>query len=322
MENSGGRPPEFFFMRQTVAATGALRQLFEPLHWPNSLFCRIFLKRLMFHQAWTCSGAALIFSTAAVLAQDVPDAVPFSGGEFTFAIGEDEEISMSYAGQEVHRAPVIKFDRTLTIAGVEAALFYSGDGGNGCGPQMLIFTLPQDAVDPVIDIAGEECGAPEPAVTSEGLLFVPHVSPGGTALVERWTPKDGLTIAGELAFTPQPETGWTDLDPAKVTHPVELFNNAELYAALQALAGERFVELADKLGTAAPPQLIEGKFLAAAGCQPSACASDKGFIGLDIEMKAVFAAIRTEGGAETLWPAEKAIWPEALLKALEAARTQ
>lgn len=253
---------------------------------------------------------------------EVPAPVAFAGGEFTFAIGEDEEIALSYAGQEVHRAPVIKFDRIVTVGGVEAALFNAGEGGNGCGPQMLIFTLPQDAVDPVIDIAGEECGAPEPAVTSDGLLFVPHVPPGGTALVERWTPKGGISVAGELSFTPQPETGWADLDPAKVTHPVELFNNAELYAALQALAGDRFVELADKLGTASPPQLIDGKYLAAPGCQPSACVSDKGFAGLDIENKAVFAAVKAGDGTETIWPADKALWPEALAKAWEAAKTQ
>lgn len=271
-------------------------------------------------------SASTLFLLSSVLfahaAGEVPAAVPFAGGEFTFAIGEDEEIAMSYAGQEVHRAPMIRFDRILMIGGVEAALFHAGDGDDGCGPQLLIFTLPKDAVDPVIDIAGEECGAPEPAVTSDGLFFVPHVPPGGTALVERWTPKDGLKVAGELAFTPQPETGWADLDPAKVTHPVELFNNAELYAALQALAGDRFVELADKLGTASPPNLIDGKFLVSPGCQPSACASDKGFAGLDIEKKTAFAAIRTEDGAETLWPADKAVWPEALIKAWEASKAQ
>lgn len=265
----------------------------------------------------------LLGSTASALAEvEVPAAVPFAGGEFTFAIGEDEEITMSYAGQEVHRAPIIKFDKIVSVAGVEAALFSAGDGGNGCGPQMLIFTLPQDAVDPVIDIAGEECGAPEPAFTADAIHFVPHVSPGGTAIVERWTPKAGVQVAGELVFMPQPETGWADLDPAKITHPVELFDNAELYTALQKLAGDRFVELADKLATASPPQMIDGKFLAAPGCQPSACASDKGFAGLDIEKKSVFAAIRTEDGTETLWPADKAVWPEALIKAWEASKTQ
>ena len=161
--------------------------------------------------------AVTLFLLSSVLGahagSEVPAAVPFAGGEFTFAIGEDEEIAMSYAGQEVHRAPMIRFDRILTIGGVEAALFHAGDGDDGCGPQLLIFTLPKDAVDPVFDIAGEECGAPEPAVTSDGLLFVPHVPPGGTALVERWTPKGGVTVAGELSFIPLPETGWEDLDP-------------------------------------------------------------------------------------------------------------
>lgn len=262
-------------------------------------------------------------SVAAARAEaDLPAAVPFAGGVFTFAIGEDEEIALSYAGQEVHRAPMIRFDRILTVGGVEAALFHAGDGGNGCGPQMLIFTLPKDAVDPVVDIAGEECGAPDPALTNDGLIFVPQVPPGGTALVERWTPKGGVTIAGELSFIPQPETGWEELDPAKITHPVELFNISEIYAALQELAGDRFVELADKLGTASPPALIDGKFLAAPGCQPSACASNQGFAGLDIESKAVFAAMRGEEGAETLWPSDKAKWPEALLKAWEASKAQ
>ena len=138
---------------------------------------------------------------------------------------------------------------------------------------------------------------------------MPHVPPGGTALIERWTPKDGITVAGRNLIHAQPETGWADFDPAKITHPVDLFNNAELYAALQALAGERFIELADKLGTASPPTLIDGKFLTAPGCQPSACSSDKGFAGSDIEKKAVFAATRTEDGTETLWPPTRRVGP-------------
>lgn len=268
------------------------------------------------------SVLGLLFGCAVAFSQDVPAPVPFAGGEFTFAIGEDEEIALSFAGQEVHRAPVINFDRIITVAGVEAALFSAGDGGNGCGPQMLIFTLPKDAVDPVIDIAGEECGAPEPGVTNNGLLFVPHVPPGGTALVERWTPKGGIEVAGELSFMPQPETGWDDLDAAKIVHPVDLFSNAEIYEALAALTGNRFTEFADKLGTAAQPQLIDGKFLAAPGCQPSACATDKGFAGLDIEKKGVFAAIKSEDGTETLWPSDVKTWPEPLAKAWEAAKAQ
>lgn len=266
----------------------------------------------------------ILFSSAAsALAEtEVPAAVPFASGEFTFAIGEDEEMALSYAGQEVHRAPMIKFDRIVTVAGVEAALFQAGDGGDGCGPQMLIFTMPQDAVDPVIDIAGEECGAPEPAVTQDALVFLPTVSPGGGALVQRWTPGDGVKAVGYVTFTPQPDTGWDQFDPSKAKHPNDLFDNAEIYAALEELTGDRFEEFVDKLQMASAPQLIDGKFLAAPGCQPSACATDKGFAGLDIPGKAVFAAFKAEDGTESLWPADKATWPEALIKAWEASKAQ
>lgn len=265
---------------------------------------------------------AVFFTIVHAYSQDIPQPVPFAGGEFTFAMGEDEEIAMSYAGQEVHRAPMIRFDRIVTVAGVEAALFHAGDGGNGCGPQMLIFTLPADAVDPVIDIAGAECGAPEPAVTGDALVFLPQVSPGGGAMAERWTPGEGIRAAGYVSFAPQPGTGWETFEAAKAKNPNNLFDNAEIYAALEELTGDNFVELADKLATASSPNVIDGKFLAAPGCQPSACATDKGFVGLDLEKRAVFAAMRDQGGAQKLWPADIKAWPEPLAKAWEAAKAQ
>ena len=40
------------------------------------------------------------------------------------------------------------------------------------------------------------------------------------------------------------------------------------------------------------------------------------------EWDAVFAAVKAGDGTETIWPADKALWPEALAKAWEAAKTQ
>ena len=62
-------------------------------------------------------------------------------------------------------------------------------------------------------IVGEECGAPPAAATADSLYFVPFLIPGDTMPVQIWTPDTGLRVAGNMTFSPQPDTDWGDLDP-------------------------------------------------------------------------------------------------------------
>lgn len=262
--------------------------------------------------------AALLAGLAGpALAQDeLPEAQLFGDGELTFDRGEDNEIVLRYRGEELYRNQHVWFNRIANIEGQDVAILSGGDGGNACGPNALILSLPADSVEAKLDVIGE-CGSPEPAVTENEIYFVPYVRPGASLPVQSWTPSAGLVSVGMLHFEPKAGTSWANFDPAKVQGPWDMFDNADVYAAGKALLGERFSEVTQGLAVAGPPGLIDGNFLAGAGCAPHACGSTNAFFGVDIAAKAVFAAYRNEGKPDEFWPADFKAWPAQMQKAYE-----
>ncbi len=253
--------------------------------------------------------------------EDIPAPVKFGDGEITFARGEDEEIAVTFNGQEIYRNYFVVFDRVVKVGETDVALLLGGDGGNACGPATLIVTQPEGAVDAKVDVAGEDCGAPSAEVTPNEILFVPYLVPGAKDKVQSWTPDGGLTVKGEIAYVPKEGSNWGNLDPAAADHPFGLLGNADVYAAAQTLTGDKFDELVLLLGVAGPPEILDKKYVSAPGCQAHACGVANGFIGLDLEKKQVFAATKYSDAGATLWPADVASWPEPLKKAWEASIT-
>ncbi len=264
-------------------------------------------------------GFLLVFAFCipAAAQEDIPAPVKFGDGEISFARGEDDEIAVTFNGQEIYRNYVVMFDRLVKVADTEVALLLGGPGGNACGPATLIITQPEGEVDAKVDIVGEDCGAPPAAVSPGELLFVPYVVPGGKDKVQRWTPDAGLGVKGEISYLPLEGSNWDSLDPSKADHPYALLENADVYEAARALTGDKFGELVLLLGVAGPPQVIDKNHAAAPGCQAHACGAANGFLGLDLEKKQVFAATKYSDEDATLWPADIASWPEPLKKAWE-----
>jgi hypothetical protein len=261
---------------------------------------------------------AFVASSFAMAQEEIPAPFKFGDGEITFARGEDDEIAVTFNGQEIYRNYFVMFDRLAKIGETDAALLLGGPGGNACGPATLIITQPEGAADAKVDIVGEECGAPSAAVSQNEILFVPYLVPGAREKVQSWTPDGGLTVTGELAYLPKEGSNWSNLDPSKADHPYALLNNADVYAAAQTLTAEKFGELVMLLGVAGPPEVIDKTYVAAPGCQAHACGAANGFLGIDLEKKQVFAATKYSDANATLWPADIASWPEPLKKAWEA----
>ena len=84
--------------------------------------------------------------------------------------------------------------------------------------------------------AGDDCGSPPAAITDQSIYFVPYLLPGASKPAQIWTPTAGCRSHGTLSFTPQPGTGWDDLDPAKLYNIVDAFDNEAVYEAAQATA--------------------------------------------------------------------------------------
>ena len=260
-----------------------------------------------------------LFLTAAMPAiaqEDLPAPVKFGDAEITFARGEDEEITVSHNGVELYRNFYVAFSQVANIEGQDVAILSGGDGGNACGPNALIVTLPEDSPDAKLEVIGE-CGSPEPAVTSNEIHFVPFVRPGASLPLMSWTPSRGLVTAGLLSFEPQEGSNWVNLDVETVKGPWDIFDNADVYAAGKALLGERFADVMQGLAVAGRPTYTDDNFLSGAGCAPHSCGSVNGFFGIDIANRQVFAALRTIGEKDEFWPQDFNSWPAQLQKAFE-----
>lgn len=195
-------------------------------------------------------------------------------------------------------------------------LYSAGDGGNACGPDAVIVWKPEGGVVKA-DRFGD-CGAPPAANDGERLLFAPWPLPGETLDMTQWRPSDGFTLAGALAFRPQPGTGWADLAAKPAGHPMDFFANADLFAAAQALLGDDLAAVALALSVASEPEKGEGGLLYARGCVPHACTVSDGFIAVDPAAKGVWFAQMQEEGGFAQWP-EANSWPEKVRAAFDRA---
>jgi hypothetical protein len=265
----------------------------------------------------------LLFSASAYAQEELPAPIKFGDGQFTFTRGEDDEVALSYGGKEIYRNYFVAFNQIAKVEDMDVALFSGSGGGNQCAPAQLIVTLPQDSPDPKVEIVGEDCGAPDPAVSTYRIAFVPfYAAPGRPEPLLIWTPAGGVIRMGEIRFLPQDNTSWANFDPSKAADPSALFDNKDVYDAAVSLLGDKLGEVVFGLNVAGAPEIIGGKYVAGYGCQPHACGGANAFFGIDLEKRQVYAANRISGQPEEFWPSDFAAWPQELRTAYESSKSQ
>lgn len=251
---------------------------------------------------------------ASAAAQDSqPEEIPFEGGTFTIAETEDLDKILAYDGKQIARDYVVYLNRVLEISDAKVALFDVGQGGNACGPATIIAW--KDEAGLQTDIVGEDCGAPPAAATAGKLYFVPYLLPGATAVVQAWSPLERLTIAGELAYTPQPGTKWAELETKTPTYVVDAFANEDVYHAARKLLGDKLNDVALGLTVGSGFERTSSGVLFGNGCVPHACGSSDAFMAIDPRGQKLYFAQQGENPAIATWPAE-AQWPQDLRRTM------
>lgn len=261
------------------------------------------------HKTVSLIAAALLLGVAMpALAQDgQPKSIPFAGGKLTITETPEQDKILAFDGKELARNYVVLYDRTVELQGTRAALFAVGDGGNACGTSTVIVWKPEDQALKSVTV-GADCGAPPAAATDDALYFVPYLRPGETADVQSWTPDEGLKLAGELSYAPQPDTHWDDLEGGKLGHPYDLFANADFYAAAQKLLDGKLEDVALALAVAAEPERTRSGIIYGSGCIPHSCGEGNGFFAVDPKAEAVWFAQQTDASTPDAWPALDS-WP-------------
>lgn len=259
-----------------------------------------------------------VLSAGASFAQETaPEEIPFQGGKFTITETTDLDKILAYDGREIARNYVVFYDRTVEVDGMNVALFSVGDGGNACGTATVIAWKPQDG-EIKSHIVGEECGSPPAAVTDSSIYFVPYLIPGASGVVEVWSPRDGVAIAGMLSFVPQPGTQWSDLDPAKLENITDTMRNEDVYAAAKALLGDNLLDVMTGLQVGGGPEVTSSGIIYAKGCVPHACGVSDAFMAIDLERKKLYFAQEGDKPEPAAWPSVDS-WPADVRQAMRAA---
>ena len=200
-----------------------------------------------------------------------------------------------------------------------ARVFDVGPGGNACEGWPAIVTVDKDGKVAVDTTLKGECHYFIVATDEEGFVFVERAVPDQDGAVWRFAPGEGMRRLGLLVFRPQPKSNWNDLDKW-LDHPLSLFNVAPVNTAVRKLTGKQFGDLALRLRVASEVEKKGDRFLVGTGCQPHACNSDQGFIGIDRTARAVFLAVK-QNGRVAAWP-DASRWPEVLRGALASWRKE
>ena len=259
----------------------------------------------------------LTVPAGAAFCQDGQAPIPFEGGRFTITeTGDSGEKVLTFDGEELARNYVLNFDRIVTVDSVEVALFKVGDGGNMCGPAEVMAWKPEGEAIQSIKVEQDDCGAPPVAVSDYAIYFVPWLLPGASAPVRQWSPTEGMSLAGNLTYTPEPGTGWKDVSES-YGHIIDAFRNEAVYEAARKLFGDRLTEMATSLLVGGGTDKTPSGILYSAGCVPHACGVSDGFMAIDKAHEKLYFAREAEPENEA-WPALDT-WPAELSEALDAA---
>ncbi|WP_054308506.1 hypothetical protein [Mesorhizobium sp. 1M-11] len=251
-----------------------------------------------------------------------PAPVPFAGGTFTITEQPEMDKILAYDGKEIARDYYVGLDQIVKVAGIGVALFNVGSGGNQCGPATIIAWKPEgSATLQSVRVEQDECGAPPTAVAENAIYFVPYLMPGDSNDALQWSPQDGLQIAGRLTYKPQPNTGWTDIDPSKYQNIIDAFHNEAVYEAAEKLLGDQMGNVATSLLVGGGTEKTPSGAFYATGCVPHACGGSNGFMAVDVKNKALYFAQQTDKPEPNAWPALKD-WPDEIKDALKKALQQ
>ncbi|MFB9982240.1 hypothetical protein ACFSQQ_31145 [Mesorhizobium kowhaii] len=262
--------------------------------------------------------ATSLFAQAPVIDQKAP--IPFEGGQFTITQQEpDGEKVLAYDGQTLASNYDVFFDRIIDIAGTEVALVDVGDGNidHLCGPPVMIVWKPKGGTIQGITVEQDGCGAPA-SVTDDVIYFVPYLLPGASKRAMQWSPTDGLTIAGNLTYMPDPGTGWKDVDVSKYEDMIDAFHNEAVYRDATALLGKDMTVLAASFLAAGGTKTTASGIVYFDGCAPHNCGGNHGFMAVDQTNHKLYFAHSGDKPRMDVWPPVQT-WPADVKAALEEA---
>ena len=240
-------------------------------------------------------------------------------GQFLIATDENYEQSLSFDGKEIAKDFVVLLDKTAQIVETDLVIFFVGQGGNACGPNIVLAWKTDDVFKS--EFLEVSCDTPDIAVGEYGLTFVPYLAPGADPVpLIGWTPDEGVRQFGEASFSPDPKFNWGTLKPESGARPLDVLNIPDIYAKIAKASGDDLEAFALGLSVSSGLAPAEGDLIWGRGCEPHNCGGQDSLMVLDPSQKQVFIAkVFSDRGLVT-WP-DRRSWPkpaEKLLATFEA----
>lgn len=197
-----------------------------------------------------------------------------------------------------------------------AAVMLASDGGNGCPGNYVVVSVDKDGTAAATDPFGT-CSDTAETSAADGVITVrfPPVA-GHDGTVYRWSFAAGLEPPVTEAFQPKPGTGWADAPELVGRYPWEALDNADVYAAFQALLGDDFKTFTDYFGKADQMTATSDGIIVGDCFDDSGEESSDLLIGIDPANHKVYAVMQDGNEAPRFYP-PKDQWPASLQAKLQ-----
>jgi hypothetical protein len=260
-----------------------------------------------------CAIAALCTSLAlsAQAADQVQQKVPLGSKTLEIVTTDDSRTQARIDGTILAEDAFLEVEKSFSGDGIGVAVLLVSDGGNGCPGSYVVVSVDAQGKAAATDPFGT-CSDQAEASIEQNAVTVRFAPVGGRdGTIYHWSFAKGLEDPIAEPFKPKPGTGWADAGALIGKYPWEALDNAEVYAAFQALLGPDFKTFTDYFGKGDPMSATLDGIIIGDCFDDSSEDSTNLLIGIDTRNHKVYAALQDGGEAPRFYP-DKAEWPRDL----------
>jgi hypothetical protein len=210
----------------------------------------------------------------------------------------------------------IEVETSFSDGNTGAVVLMVSDGGNGCPGNYVVVAVDAQGKATATDPFGT-CSDEAETSAKDGVLtvrFAPIAGQDGT--VYRWSFATGLEPAVAEPFQPKPGTSWADAANLAGKHPWEALDNADVYAAFQALLGDDFKTFTDYFDEGDVMTTTADGIVVGETFDNSTEESTAMLLGVDPKNRKVYAVMQDGDEPPRFYPAKEQ-WPASLQEQLK-----
>jgi hypothetical protein len=244
-------------------------------------------------------------------ADQTPQTVEIGSKKLELVTTGDSRTQAKIDGNVVEEDAFIQVETSFSDGDTGAAVLLVSDGGNGCPGNYVVVSVDAKGKVTATDPFGTCSDTAQTSVANDTITvrFVPTGGQDGT--IYRWSFQKGLEEPIAEPFKPKAGTSWETANELIGKYPWEALDNADVYAAYQALLGADFHTFTDYFGKGDQMGATEDGIIVGECFDDSAEDSTELLIGIDPKTHKVYAAMQDGNEEPRLYPPQDQ-WPAGL----------